>query len=154
MPKTNYSKVEELLAAGLLKMMCDQLLEMTADKKKETAAEIATHEGLHATDKEMTHQHILEALHKDLKRLMKKDVAIWKSLDISKSEMNKYIKDPHNLSSDDWKKLKRIRQQVDTYKKELSLPLEEGMDEKIIQSERKKHKNKRFNVREGWLPLT
>ena len=52
-----------------------------------------------------------------------------------------------------WKKIKRLKEQMDKHRAELAEPMEEGIDEKIVEAERLKHINKRFNVREGWMPL-
>ena len=46
-----------------------------------------------------------------------------------------------------------VLEEMETHKEELGLPLEKGIDEKLVEAERLKHINKRFNVREGWLPL-
>ena len=163
MAKTDYEKVEDQLEEGMRKMAKDKLLEEADAQMPERPKSILERleekeRGEEQSKKELSireqaHRNMLRTLKKDIKRLMKRDRSILKELGISPKEVQNFVDDPNALSADQWKKIKAIRDKVNLYKKEMLGTLEEGMNEKIVEEERKKHINKRFNVREGWLPL-
>ena len=59
------------------------------------------------------------------------------------------------VSVKDWERMKTFKEQIEALRgeyfgNETSTNVE---DEAQIEKERRKHINKRFNIREGWLPL-
>lgn len=57
------------------------------------------------------------------------------------------------LTDDDQKRILEILEKSKKLKEELLQKLGVGNDDALIEKERKKHINKRFNVKESWLPL-
>jgi hypothetical protein len=154
MPKTNYTKVEEFLGQGLRKMMVEDLLNKTKNVNKplnpeiQYAPEIPKNNALIKAQ-----QHLISALKRDLTRLQKKDQEVFTKLKIKKKQFKMMIEHPENLRPEDWETLKQIKIQVDQYKAELLKQIPQATDENLVDIERNKHINKRFNVNEKWLPL-
>lgn len=142
MAKTNFTKVEEALVAGLHQITVTQLIEM-ADAVSEQEAPVAknTLATLQKT--------LLTTLHQNIKRLHKKDPEIYQKLGLSRSYLKKLLETPTSLSSEEWERLKQLKTKLDPYLEELPTIT----DEQIVKQERIRHINKRFNVNEKWLPL-
>lgn len=141
MAKTNFTKVETALSDGLQKLTVKQLLEMTEGPIPEERPPV---EACRA---------IVKSIQKELARLHKIDAGTYKKLKIPRSDLKKFINNPSALSVDDWKTIKQIKERVDAFKKELESKLPQPTDDDIVENERKKHVNKRFNVQDKWLPL-
>ena len=148
MGKTNFTKVEEALVAGLQQMTVAQLIEMadTANiKTPPTSAE---------TTKLLTIQKtLLLALQLNINRLGKKDPDVYQKIGITKKKFKKFVQFPSELSSEDWKLIKETQDKLDLYMEEFIKNSPLCTNEQIIEQERVKHINKRFNVNEKWLPL-
>lgn len=143
MAKTNFTKAEEALAESLQKIAKDQLLEQATAAKG----------GSSITSAEATERiHISNALKRTLKRLYRTDKEVYKKLGLKKKGLDKLMDAAIPISSDELSKLHGIKSKVDEYLK--TLPATSTPDDKLIESERHKHINKRFNVSDKWLPLT
>lgn len=144
MAKTNFTKVEKSFDDEMRKNLQDELLKeadrVTGTPSKETA-EIIRQKRL-AAEKKI----LLQALQHDLKT-MDEDV-LEDHIKISKDTLEHLLNKGINLKDQEIEELKKIKKRIDKYKKE-----HEGYDEKLVEEERKKHINKRFNVRDKWLPL-
>lgn len=142
MPKNNYTKVEEALAEGLRKMKVHDLLEEADNvkagkgKKTEKQAENA----------------LLVALNLDLTHLSKHGSDPYKKLGLNKAEISKYLEHPEDLTNSDWDKIKKLKEDLENLKTEM-LKTQKASDEEIIKKQVKEQKNKRFNVKDNWLPL-
>lgn len=150
MAKTNFTKVEEALAEGLRKITVTKLLEEADEAgagKEDSAAHMKEHQ-----DREAAHALIL-TLQLDLKELSKNDQGVYTKFGIKKKELKKMISNPESLNPQDWEKLKKLRSQIDDFKKDMSKNLPPSNDETLIEQERYKHLNKRFNVKDKWIPL-
>lgn len=148
MAKTNFTKVEEALISGLTKMKMRQLLEL-ADKAQSTGDHADTDAILIPEARRM----IIAVIRQDLKSLKRKDTKVYVKLGLKKEGLQKLLDNPANLTADDWQKVKEIHSKVTEYKKELLKKLPEVTDDQLVDSERKKHINKRYNINEKWLPL-
>ena len=142
MAKANFTKVEEALAEGLRKMTIENLGEM-ADKAK------ADRTGKPSDDKltEKKQALILASLKQDLKWLYKKDRTFYKKLEMTKKSVNELIDNPM-----DWDKIKELKIKVEKCKQEMLVEGKES-NEQLVEQERSKHINKRFNINDKWLPL-
>lgn len=150
MAKTNFTKVEEALAEGLRKITVTKLLE-EADEASAGKEDSAVHAKEHQ-DREAAHALIL-TLQFDLKELSKKAKDVYTKLGIKKKELKKMIDDSESLTPQDWEKLKKLRSQIDDFKKDMTKNHPQSTDDTLIEQERYKHLNKRFNVKDKWIPL-
>lgn len=138
MAKTNYTKVEEALNEGMLKMTMQQLHSLVDGK----------------TDEAKQDQGKLLALLKlDLRWIAKTDPSLFSKLDIKKEEIKNFFDNPTLITSEDWKNLIQLKTQIDQLKKELIASQPSESNEQLIEKERVKHVNKRFNTNDKWLPL-
>lgn len=143
MAKTNFTKAEIALSEAMQKMARDQLLE-EADaakgiiKSKSPEGEMRVRLAL--------------TIKRHLKRLQKEDPEIYKKLGIGKKSLLKSLEEVASMPSEQFNEIKKIHSKVETYIK--ALPETSVDNEKMVEGERHKHINKRFNVSDKWLPLT
>jgi hypothetical protein len=149
MTKIDFEKVEKAFEKGVLKLMIDRLIELS--EMQDPDAQYQDESGESAL--ETLRKRVLTALHRDLKRLSKKDSQALETAGLDPSDIKKYVKDPSALSAEDWQKIKAIKAHVDKYKQEAAAAQEKDLETNIVEKERVRQKNKRFNVRDGWLPL-
>lgn len=159
MPKTNFTKVEEVLEQGLRKYSVEQLLEIadqtSAPKKRNpTIAYTAESDKPEIAPLSKEQSHLIHSLERDVKRLRKKDQEIYTKLGIGRKNLKKMIENPSALTPADWETIKQIRTKIDQYKAEMAKQLPQTSDEDLVESERKDHINRRYNVNKKWLPLT
>ena len=145
MAKTNFTKVEEALVEGLRKLTISQLIEMADAASKEGKA-IPAAKTLEAIQKAL-----LSAIKRDLQKLHKQDPQIYTKIGIKKADIKNFAE--KTLTTEEWESIKQIKNKLDNYKKEISDKNPLDSDDQIIENERVKHVNKRFNVNEKWLPL-
>lgn len=141
MPKTNFSKAEEAISETVQKLNREKLLEM-ADEASGQAP---------ATSLETKRFPVISQLDRDLKRISSIDKEIYKLLGLKKKMVASWIQDFAKLSDEEWQKVMKAKASLDEYIK--SNPAKVPTDEQIVESQRSKHINKRFNVNEKWLPL-
>jgi len=149
MAKTDYTKVEEALIAGLTKLTMRNLLELADRAQASTGAQAETDAIIIPEARRM----VIAALRQDLKALKRKDTKVYSKLGIPKDGIQRLLENPETLTPEDWQKIKEIHQKVMEYKKELLSKLPPVTDDQLIAAERKKHINKRYNTNEKWLPL-
>lgn len=142
MSKTNFTKVEKALDEGIVKMKSQHLLQ-EADALK----------GIEAMPPKETCAAFLNQLQSDLQKVQSEDAASYEKLAFHQVDLAKLIANPSLLTPQDWKTVKEIKERLDQYKKELALRLPHESDQEIVDHEREKHLNKRFNVSKRWLPL-
>lgn len=146
MSKTNFSKVEKSLEEGMIRMKSQSLLKEAdeAAGNKENEAKVPPKEVCNA---------VLTNLEKELKKLRKADEESYKKLELPKLDLKKLITTPSLLTPQDWKEVKEIKERLNLYKKELASRLPQESDQDLIDLERSRHVNKRFNVSKKWIPL-
>lgn len=141
MAKTNFTKVEDALNDGMKRMAVKKLLE---------EADIAT--GKKAPPKEDTSL-ILTAVKHDLKWLAKQNPEIYKELSLDKQKTHDLLKAQPPFNQEQMTELKQVKEKIEHYKVKIKAQSPESDNERIVQEEKKSQKNKRFNVRDKWLPL-
>jgi hypothetical protein len=139
MAKTNFTKAEEALAQALEQMKVQELLSR-ADKAAGKPTHISKERGP-----------IAQALQRELKKLHQIDKDIYKKLGTKRKDLEKLLAAADQLSKEDWANIVHFKEQVDAFIKQL--PQNTESNEKIVEEERRKHINKRFNVSDKWLPL-
>lgn len=139
MAKANFSKVEKALEEGLIKITSQNLLNQTPGKHLELTPENAAL--------------ILKKLDNDLLKLNKEDKAIYEKVGVKRSALKKLLNSTTTLTPADWNSIKEIQLKIAAYKKEILKKIPPMKDEDFVEKERIVQKNRRFNVRDKWLPL-
>lgn len=146
MAKVSYLKVELVLK--------EELHRLTVDRLKELGAIATLLSESQPKISEKTIEDILERFRKELKKLKARDPNFYARLEISEEDENRFSLPGKELIQADWLRLKLIHEKIEELKKErYGKQISSEEDEKQIEEERIKHINKRFNVRDGWLPL-
>jgi hypothetical protein len=147
MKKTDYTKTENLLNEGLLKMTVQELLDL-ADKTGSFKGEENALPSLQARTI------LLSFMRHDFEALSSVEGAKpEEKAGITHKELSEAITKIQELTPEKWELLKQVRSRLIAYKEELRDKIPHLTNEEIIALERKKHINKRFNVRDKWLPL-
>ena len=146
MAKVNFTKVENAFDKATQKMMIDNLSDLAA------IANVIQDPQANLSKK--TAEDIFVRFQKHLKKLKKGDPKLYKKLELSQKDEDRFALSPKDFSSEDWLFLKALKLRIDELKKELygEQILDEEND-KQVHKERTRHINKRFNIRDGWLPL-
>lgn len=137
MGKTNFSKVEDFLDQGLHKITVKKLLKL---------ADVAAGTGQQTPEKEKERRALISAIKRELKWFRKQKKNIYKRLKVSKKELEA----PEKLSDEE---LKEILSKIEKEKEVHYKKHPKSTDEDLVEAERLKHINKRFNVSDKWLPL-
>lgn len=161
MSKTNFTKVEESLNEGIRKMEVRKLLKEAdqAQAERNASANVPTSQSQNTAETTLNTQltesrtHLLTSLQKDLKNLHKEHPPFYTKLGVKSKDLKKFLENPSSISPQDWEKLKKIKNEIDNYKKELTKNLPQSSDEDLVNVARTKSINKRFNVNDKWLPL-
>lgn len=148
MKKTNFTKVEKALEDGLIKITTKRLLDeagpKSSEKAKDPVADLPPKEVCHA---------VMQNIYKELKKMHKEDEFAYKKMGFHRQNLKKLIENPHLLTPSDWNKIKQVQDRIEQYKKELNLQLPFQSDDELVEKERARSPNKRFNVNDKWLPL-
>lgn len=139
MAKANFSKVEKALEEGMIKITSQNLLNQTPGKHLELTPENAAL--------------ILKKMDTDLLKLNKEDKAIYEKVGVKRSALKKLLSSTTTLTPADWNSIKEIQLKIAAYKKEILKKIPQMTDEDFVEKERIVQKNRRFNVRDKWLPL-
>lgn len=147
MSKTNYTKVEKVLDEGLLKITVEHLLEEadTVSPSKAKPSKL-----LPDQEKRIV---VIQKMDQDLKKISKSDPSIYKKIGFTRRSLKAFLNHPELLKPEDWKKIKEVKERIEAYKRELAKKLPHNSDEEIVNDQRIKHINKRFNTQDSWLPL-
>lgn len=146
MPKVNFSKVEKSFDRILQKLFIDNLSELAA------IANVIQDPESHITSK--TIAEIITKFQKELKKLKKQDPILFSKLNLTREEEQRFKLPSSEYLQNDWLRLKDLKLRIDELKHELygQDNVEVGNEHQVAK-ERKRHINKRFNIRDGWLPL-
>jgi len=155
MAKTNFSKVEDSLKAGLEKMQRESLGKLADIAQKATKPELKAilEKSVKAASKAILEKKgTLHIIKQSLRNLSLK-TEFYEFIGIAKSDLATLLNRSTELTTEEWKTLNDVKKKIKSYKEELKKKHPELNDEELITKERKKHINKRFNVREKWLPI-
>ena len=146
MAKVNFIKVENAFDRALQKLLIDNLSDLAA------IANLIQDPQSKLSSKAI--EDIIQRFQKELKKLKKQDPKLFTNLNLSEAEEERLYLSSSDFTQDDWIRLKALKLRIDELKKELYgeevLNVE---NDKHVTKERRKHVNKRFNIRDGWLPL-
>lgn len=141
MAKTNFTKVEGILEAGILKMSVNNLLDL---------ADVAQNMGKKTATKIKSPKSYIGLVEKELLWIYGKDPEVFKNLHLKKKKLKKIFDKPDEATKEELEYIKEVKEQLATYKKE---KLPSLTDEDLVKHEQDRHINKRYNINEGWLPL-
>jgi hypothetical protein len=144
MAKTNFTKVEKIFEDEKAKQMRDDLLK-EADRVSGKASPenpVIEAQKKHASERKI----LIQALTHHLKE--HDETTFELKIGFSKDLLEELLKKGLSLTDEEYTLLVKMKKKIDRYKKN-----HENYDEKLVEQERKKHINKRFNVRDKWLPL-
>ena len=144
MTKTNFTKVEEALNEGLLRMNISGLLDMASTASKMGSPSTAKKSNSFAR------RELLAALQFEIKHCKNED--LFTEGGISRRELKELLKQPSELKPEEWDKLRLFRQKAYAYKKKI-IETQPDENDKLVEAQRKRHINKRYNTKEEWLPL-
>ena len=145
MTKINFSKVEKSLDFALQKLFIDNLSELAA------IANVAQDPQKHLSNKKI--EEIIARFQKELNTIKKQDPSLFDKLNLSAEEEERFNRMASEYSQEDWLRLKTLKLRIDELKHELYGQESTAEDGQQIEKERRRHIHKRFNVRDGWLPL-
>lgn len=146
MVKQSFSKVEELLEETFRKIFIERLSELSA------IASLISDPNSHFTPKYVNE--IILKFQIELNKLKDHDKKLYERLELAPNEEKNFMRQASDFTTQDWERLKTLKERIDLLKFELfGEPKTTVEDEKHIEKQRRKHINKRYNVRDGWLPL-
>lgn len=148
MAKTNFSKIEMLLNEGLMQVQVKSLLEL---------ADVASGKGEGAKDNParvlQARKAIARILQHEVSFMYKDNPNIYTMLGIDKDKFFQIVDHADKINNEDWEYLSALKTKVDVFRKGKQAMVNPQKNEELIESQRKKHINKRFNVNDKWLPL-
>ncbi len=146
MTKVNFSKVEKSFDIALQKLFIDNLSELAS------LASVIQDPQKSIDNK--TIEEIIGRFQKELKKIKKQDPLLYEKLNLTQETEERFDRPPNEYRQEDWLQLKTLKLHIDELKREFSGKEKiEAEHETAINKERKRHINKRFNIRDGWLPL-
>lgn len=152
--KQNFSKAEEALEKRLKQMEVDHLNKLADISQRVGKPELRNmieKAALAANKTALERKSIKHFVTEGLKKY--KDPAVFKAAGTTLEDAQKMVQQTEPLSSDQWKLLGKLREAMQNAKQQYLQAHPNINDEQIVEKERKKHINKRFNVNEKWLPL-
>lgn len=148
MGKVEFSKIEEALTDVLRQAYIQRLAELAV-----LAHLVRGEENRFDLQKRLD---IFCYFQEELHKLKKKDPRLYKALNVSQ-EIEELLlsQQPSPPNQTHWLALQSLQSNLEELKKQLqgTTPNITADQETQIEQERKKHIYKRFNVKEGWLPL-
>lgn len=146
MPKVNFTKVEKSFDRTLQKLLIDNLSELAA------IANVIQDPEKGISSKAI--EEIIQRFQKEMKKIKKQDPILFGKLNLTPEEEERFAHSSNSYTQEDWLRLKGLKLRIDELKHELyGQESIEAEYETHVEKERKRHINKRFNIREGWLPL-
>lgn len=139
MARSNFLKVEGYLTEGLHKISVNRLLDL---------ADAAS--GIGTSNEEYSPKRLCTLVERELKWIYQQDPQVFKALNIEKKRVKQLFDNPKDLSHEEIEFLKKLKADLKKYKQEKFTK----SDEELVNDEKKRHINKRFNVNEKWLPLS
>lgn len=156
MPRNNYEKVDSAMEAGLLRIKAEKLVKESEKKSNVNSApenlRSAREKLAEVADQRKKERRLLATgMRVDIDLYFVKDRQLYTKLGTYHEEFMDLVAKSDSMDEEKWKRLMEIKEKLDAYKKEKNKKAPN--DEKLIELERKKHINKRHNIKDNWLPL-
>lgn len=149
MSRINYTRAELALKANLLKMGIQRVL-FLADLASSFGKSNKSKAPLNAKQEE-NFQSLMAGIRVEVKKLAKQDASFYDQLELTKEEVKGILQATDPFTEETKKKLQLLAEKLKIYKKHIKT--KQPTDHELVQSQRKKHQSKRFNVNEKWLPM-
>lgn len=146
MAKINFSKVEKSFDNAVQRLFIENLTELGAIANMVQDSQVPT--SSHAIEE------VIAKFQKQLKKIKEQDLLMFNKLNLTPEEEQRFYLPSTEYTQQDWLRLKEFKQRIEELKRELcgQETINPDHDDQITK-ERRRHVNKRFNVRDGWLPL-
>lgn len=145
MSKVNFTKVEEALDEASHQFFIDSLTELSTITNM-----LQNPEKKIGKDEE----EIIARFQRDLKRIKTENYPLFEKLGLTEEEEEQILRSFSDYRREDWARLKYLKERIDELRREVKKKFEpSAVNDEIVEKEKKRHINKRHNVREGWLPL-
>lgn len=153
MAKTNFTKAENLLKENLTKIEVTRLGKIAdiAQKVKPEMRKLIEQAATVGAKAELDRKLLLRRILRAMKEFNSPE--FYQAIGMSSDELETLLKDPSEISPDDWNRLYIIREKIMSFRKSYQETHPEVSESTLIEKERHRHINKRFNVNEKWLPL-
>lgn len=146
MAKVSFTKAEQSFDRAVRQLLIDNLSEIA------TIVDVA-----HDKDKKISSEALAELIakfNKQLQKIRKNDTGLYQKLALSAEDEKRLSKPSTEYIQADWLFMKELKLRIDELKSELyGKGAPDTTQEAQVEKERKRHINKRFNIRDGWLPL-
>lgn len=152
MAKINYSKAEEAFDQAMRQRVVDQLLENALWTNLIEGTQFYRGNDPHTAKIDTMIERFLVQIQAHLKMIKENDEWFYRQLGLTSAEEQKVMGSPKELKPEEWRRLRQIKELLDHYEPAKS-PEEKPEDVEHIESQQKEHRNKRYNVKKGWLPL-
>lgn len=152
MSKTDFNKVETSLQSGLSDMRAKEL-SILADfyQKPSKGAQY-----LRQKRERLQRWRQLKELQYEIVKIFRTDREGYKKLKIKRKTVKNWIETFDDFTDEEWEKAEEAIDELERYRKanlQEKIKVEPSLLTEIIENEREKHRVKRFNVRDNWLPL-
>lgn len=144
MAKTNFTKVEESLKEGMDKLAIKKIVDSTDSRFEEKKAQ---------QEQRLQRKKTAIYMIAEFKRLHKIDERLYSKLGTSIPTLKKLLEHPLKLSDEEWKTVLKLKDKLEAYKVAYAKMIKDVSNDEIVQKERDKHGDKRFNIQERWLPV-
>lgn len=146
MAKVNFTKVEGAFDHALRKLFIDNLSDLAS------IANVLQDPQANLSNKNL--KEVILRFQNELKKLKMQDSKLFQKLNLSQEEEARLHASADDFNAEDLLRIKALKERIEALKKELQgSETSNPEDDKQIAEERRKHINKRFNTKDGWLPL-
>ncbi|MGZ3632982.1 MAG: hypothetical protein ACXU9U_03210 [Parachlamydiaceae bacterium] len=157
MAKKNFTKVEDLLEAGLAKIKANRwgkIADIAQRVERPEMRKFVEKANAAAEKSVLDRTALIHSIHHAIKEYRDPQLKFYESIGIEKEQLQTLlVKKPEELTAEDEKCLQSLRLKIQEFKKVFLENHPEERDEGLVEKERRKHINKRFNVNNKWLPL-
>lgn len=143
MAKTNFTKVEEALTEGLRKIELEKLNQEALRKQGNASA---------PDEKQEARRQRVHGLKIILKWLFSQDKDFYTKLSLDRTAIKELLEKP-DFADSEWEQVEEIFNKAEAHKGELEKAKGVNNDSDLIEKQRKRHKTRRFNINDKWLPL-
>ncbi len=154
MAKTNFTKVEEALAAGLRKMSIeelDKLAEISQNIGRPELRNLAEKAIVAAMKKGLEKKAVVYVLRQGAKKYTTN--SFYQEFDLTHKQYVELLAEIKSISDENWAKLQLVKMKLTMLREKELKSNPDFQDEKLVEKNRKDQKNARFNVKKTWLPL-
>lgn len=158
MAKTNFDKVEDVFDDGVQKIKAAKLqnASVSVTKMNRTPESLRpARQRIEAIlERKRKQRHlIVKSLEIDIDNLFRINRHLYTLLGTYHDEFIDLAASVDSMNEKKWDRLLEIKEKLDEYKSSMESNTKGMTDRQRVESERKKQINKRYNVKDTWLPL-